>query len=248
MISARSRTPAVRRVCSTLNACPFAGGGAVADADDQPLVLTGVEPIYHVAQRFGGLGGMRGSADRPGMSLRAEAGCGGEVQLGAGGIDQVVVGECGALALSRRLGIGELYRWCVLLTGALGTDDGGIALMELDPFALVDRFEGYQHLLGRHFAHPDPDVGGNPVPVRFGGDHGNLVPRREHPPKMQCGSVSGDSGAEDDDSGHGGLPVSRGRKCRGESAAKIYPIGYLSNGSQVRSVRVSQLPEWAVTV
>ena len=55
-----------------------------------------------LVERGGGRLGVAGGAHRQGVAVRSESGGGGEVQLRAGGVDQVVVGQL--LTLRRPLG------------------------------------------------------------------------------------------------------------------------------------------------
>ena len=87
------RAELVLDVEGVLECCSLAGAGAVAHADDQPLRLAGAEPVDDLVERGRGLDGVTGGADRPGVAVRSEAGCGLEVELGAGRVDQVVVAD-----------------------------------------------------------------------------------------------------------------------------------------------------------
>ena len=177
-------------------ACP------VAHAHDQGLLLA----LLHLGDRCLECGGCLDSVARGAhglrVAVRTQAWRGPEVELGSGGVDQVVVGQFAVLTRAIRIRIGQLDIGGVVRRIALGVDGRGQGLLVADPFALVDRSELERHLLGLHLADADPDVGWDPVPLRVRGDHQHLVGPLEHPREVEGGSMAGDPSAQDYDSCH----------------------------------------------
>ena len=181
----------------------LAGAGSVSRADDE-------RPAFPLAQGLDGLlkllvrfQGVRGCADRNGVAgVRPEAFGGAEVQLRAGGVDQIIVGDLVLLARPFRGGVLDRDIRSGVAVAALGMDGDGLGLMKLDPDFLVDFGEVEGDLVFSHLADADPDVGGNEIPFGQRGDDDDLHrPRRLGPPFGQVTrrGVSGNSCAENDD-------------------------------------------------
>jgi len=80
----------------------------VTDADDERLLLTGLERFDDRLERRGRLFGVPGRADRPRIAVGSEPGGRGEVQLRSGRNDQIVVGELFFFTGSRRIRVDDV--------------------------------------------------------------------------------------------------------------------------------------------
>ncbi|MGO8738196.1 hypothetical protein [Rhodoblastus sp.] len=110
-----------------------------------------------------------------GMAVRPQGLGGAEVQLGAGGVDQIIVGEPVLLAraLGRRVFDDDIRRGVVRV--AFGMNRNGFGLMEGDPDLLIDFGQVEGDLLLGHLTDANPDVGGNPVPFGVRGTDDDLI-------------------------------------------------------------------------
>ena len=180
----------------------LAGTGPVAHPDDEDLTFALLHPLDRRLEGRRRVDCVARGAHRVGVAVGPESGSGTEVELRAGGVDQVVVVQLAVLASPGRVGIDHVDVGPWPLRSALRVDRRRQRLMELNPLALVDRSELEGHLVGLHLSHPDPDVRRDPIPVGVRGDHHDLVGTLEHPGEMECGRMAGDAPAQDDDSCH----------------------------------------------
>src|ERR1039458_7551448 len=185
-MSARSRTPAWRTSCSTLKAYSNAAPSQVQVPCPMPMTSTWCSPCFILAiEASSAADAATRRAHRIGVTVGAQPRGGAEIELGAGGVDQVVIGQLPMLTGAGGAGIGHLDVGRVVRRVALGVDGGGQGLLVADALALVDRSELEGHLVGLHLADTDPDVRRDPVPVGVGGDHHDLVGPREFPGEME---------------------------------------------------------------
>ena len=156
----------------------------------------------HVLELRGGLLGVAEGAHRGGVAVRAEAGRRGEVQLGSGRVDEVVVLELLALAAALGRGVHDVDVGRAALAVPLRVKRDRLGLAERDALLGVHRCEREGHLVGIHAADSDPDVGRDPVPLGVGGhDHDLVLAAEQLAQVLRCG-VAGDSGSQYDDACH----------------------------------------------
>lgn len=179
----------------------FAGACAVACADEEAFALAALHLLNEVEEGGGGFFGVVSGADRKTVLAGAESFGGGEVELGAGGVDEEVVGEAGSLAgvvaggfdFDGRLGA---------LAAAIGVEGYRLGLVELDVLLPVDGGEGKGDMVLTEKADTDPDVGWDPIVGGGGGNHGDVVVSGKPFAKKRGSGVAGNSGSEDYNARH----------------------------------------------
>ena len=197
----------------------------MAHPDDQGLPLPGPQLPDHRVQRLGGLLGVPGRADRQRVPVRPQARGGGEVQLGPGRVDQVVVTDPDLLAGPAWKGGDDVHRGLPAVALSLRPDRDRPGLMERDALAPVHRRQRERHLLRGHPADPDPDVRRDPVPVRIRRHDHHLVVLAQQPPQMQGSGVPRNPGSENHHTRHD-LPPSERSRARHRALSPAYPQGY----------------------
>jgi len=180
---------------------------AVARADDEAHRPAALELLDGGGQLLGGLGGVRGGAHREGVAgVRAETLGGSEVELRAGGVDEVVVLDRFLLALGAFDRRRDDDEGTLVPVATLRMNGRGARLMELDALAPVDGRERERHLALGHPADADPDVGRNPVPLGIRRNDDNPVFRPEQTTRVQRRRMPRDTRPENKQCGHVDLP------------------------------------------
>jgi hypothetical protein len=174
----------------------------VPDTDHESLTLPRLQLADGLGQRRGRQLRVTIGAHGERVAVGTQAGCRAEVELGPRRVDEVVVLDALCLAGPRGVGVDDVDEALRGRGIALGVQGDGLGLTEVDAVLVVDRPERERHLLGLHATHPDPDVRGDPVPLRVGRHHHHLVRLLEQSTKVQCSGVAGYPGSEDDYAGH----------------------------------------------
>ena len=181
---------------------PLTGAGSVPHPDEKGLALPLLQFLHDPLETLRCLGGMPRRADRPRVAIRAQARRRTEVQLGTGGIDEVVVLEHRDFARPVRIRVPHVHVRAIAGRPALAVQFGGECLMEFDSLAPVYGGERKRHLLHGHLPDPDPDIRRDPVPLRVGRDHHYLVLPAQHSTQVKGRSVAGYAGSQDDGARH----------------------------------------------
>ena len=98
----------VLHVEGVLEGGTLAGAGPVPHADHEDLAFALLHLVDRRLEGCRRLGGVARGAHRVGVAVRPESRRGAEVELRAGGVDQVVVVQFAVLAGTGRVGVGEL--------------------------------------------------------------------------------------------------------------------------------------------
>ena len=184
----------------------LAGTGAVAGADDDLLFFTPAGFVQDIFELLLGVDGVVGGADADGvladLTPLAQAGSGTEVEFGTRGVDQVVIAEFFALTLLALSGVLDGDERSVALLPTFGMDGERLGLAVVDAGFGVDRCQGENDLFLGHLPDPHPDVGGDPVPQRVGGDDHHFVLAAQPLGEESGGGVPGHSSSHYYDSCH----------------------------------------------
>ena len=205
--SARSRTPSLTSSCSTLKVYSKAAPWQVQVPWPMPMSSVCRCPPFSRAMTCSN--SLAASVACPAVQTDQvwpsgpSPGVAAKFSFGPGRVDEEVVLQLRDLALALRVGVSHRDVRAREVGAAVAVQFGRERLVELDALAPVDGGEGEGHLLGGHLADADPDVRGDPVPLRVGRDDDDVVLLAEHAPQVQGGGVAGNAGPQDDGATHG---------------------------------------------
>ncbi|MGC4048251.1 MAG: hypothetical protein QM757_00835 [Paludibaculum sp.] len=148
----------------------------MAGTDEEALFFTAPHAFHFFEEDAGSLFSVRGGADGEAVLAGSEPGGGLEVEPGACGIEQEVVGDVFALAGLAFGGVFDFHGGAGVAGCALRVKGKGASLFEIDAGAVVDGGEGKGDLLFFQETDADPDVGGNPVVFGLRGNDDDFVP------------------------------------------------------------------------